>query len=287
MKIQPKPMNSSPNTFTQQLQSAWALQGSMLCIGFDPDTGRIPASPQGKPMGIFEFCREIADATADVVCAFKPQFAYFASQRAEGQLEKLIRHLKDRYPQIPVILDSKRGDIGSTAEHYALEAFERYGADAVTVNPYMGSDSIAPYLKHHGKGVIVLCRTSNPGGSDLQFLSIANDRKPLYLHVAELAAQQWNGSGQISLVVGATFPEEIAKVRAVVGEMPLLIPGIGAQGGDLNATVQAARVPAKPGTGMIVNSSRAILYASNGPDFAERARVVAIETRDALRAAAK
>lgn len=287
MKIQPTPMNSSPNTFTQQLQSAWALQGSMLCVGLDPDTARIPASPQGKPLGIFEFCRDIADATADVVCAFKPQFAYFASQGAEDQLEKLIRHLKDRHPQIPVILDSKRGDIGSTAEHYALEAFERYGADAVTVNPYMGSDSIAPYLKHHGKGVIVLCRTSNPGGSDLQFLNIASDGKPLYLHVAELAAKKWNASGQISLVVGATFPEEIAKVRAVVGEMPLLIPGIGAQGGDLNATVQAGRISNKPGTGMMINSSRAILYAGQGPDFAERARAVAIETRDALRAAAQ
>ena len=257
----------------------------MLCVGFDPDPKRMPASLHGKPQGIFEFCREIADATADVVCAFKPQFAYFASQGAENQLEKLIQHLKDRYPHIPVILDAKRGDIGSTAEHYALEAFERYGADAVTVNPYMGRDSIEPYLKHQGKGVIILCRTSNPGGSDLQFLNIASDGQPLYLHVATLAAKEWNSAGQVSLVVGATFPDEIAKVRAIVGEMPLLIPGIGAQGGDLKATVKAGHIPSKPGTGMMINSSRAILYASSGADFAERARVIAIETRDALRAA--
>ena len=279
-------MNAHSNTFNQQLQSAWASQGSMLCIGFDPDPKRLPSSLQGKSEGIFEFCREIADATADMVCAFKPQFAYFASQRAEAQLEKLIGHLKDKYPHIPVILDSKRGDIGSTADHYALEAFERYGADAVTVNPYMGFDTIEPYLKFAGKGVIVLCRTSNPGGSDLQFLNVASKNEPLYLHVAKLAAQEWNRSGQISLVVGATFPEEIAKVRAIVGEMPLLIPGIGAQGGDIDDTVKAGRILGAPGTGMIINSSRAILYASSGGDFAEAARVAAQNTRDALRAAA-
>ena len=279
-------MNSRSNTFNQQLQSAWASQGSMLCVGFDPDPKRLPLGLQGEPEGIYTFCREIADATADLVCAFKPQFAYYASQRAEAQLEKLIKHLKDKYPHIPVILDSKRGDIGSTADHYALEAFDRYGADAVTVNPYMGFDTIEPYLKHAGKGVIVLCRTSNPGGSDLQFLNVAPNGEPLYLHVAKLAAQQWNSTGQISLVVGATFPEEIAKVRAIVGEMPLLIPGIGAQGGDIDATVSAGKVAGKPGTGMIINSSRAILYASSGPDFAQAARTVAMSTRDALRAAA-
>jgi orotidine-5'-phosphate decarboxylase len=278
-------MNSRSNTFNQQLQSAWASQGSMLCVGFDPDPKRLPASFQGKPEGIFEFCREIADATADLVCSFKPQFAYFASQRAEAQLEKLIGHLKDKYPHIPVILDSKRGDIGSTADHYALEAFERYGADAVTVNPYMGFDTIEPYLKHAGKGVIVLCRTSNPGGSDLQFLNV-NSGEPLYLHVAKLASQKWNGSGQISLVVGATFPEEIAKVRAIVGDMPLLIPGIGAQGGDIDATIKAGRILNTPGTGMIINSSRAILYASAGSDFAQAARDIAQSTRDALKSAA-
>jgi orotidine-5'-phosphate decarboxylase len=258
----------------------------MLCVGFDPDPKRLPTALQGKPEGIFEFCREIADATADLVCSFKPQFAYFASQRAEAQLEKLTRYLKDQYPHIPVILDSKRGDIGSTADHYALEAFERYGADAVTVNPYMGFDTIEPYLKHAGKGVIVLCRTSNPGGSDLQFLKVSPNGEPLYLHVAQLAAKNWNATGQISLVVGATFPDEIAKVRSIVGDMPLLIPGIGAQGGDIDATVKAGSIANSPGTGMMINSSRAILYASSGNDFAQAARNVALNTRDALRAAA-
>ncbi len=278
-------MNSSSNTFSQQLQSAWASQGSMLCVGFDPDPQRLPDMFKGKPEGIFEFCREIADVTADLVCAFKPQFAYFASQRAEAQLEKLTSYLKAKYPHIPVILDSKRGDIGSTADHYALEAFERYGADAVTVNPYMGFDTIEPYLKYAGKGVIVLCRTSNPGGSDLQFLNVLPSGEPLYQYVAKLAAQNWNASGQISLVVGATYPEEIAKVRSIVGDMPLLIPGIGAQGGDIDATVKAGCIPNRPGTGMMINSSRAILYASSGPDFAQAARNAAVITRDALRAA--
>jgi orotidine-5'-phosphate decarboxylase len=280
-------MNSSQNTFAQQIQSAWDSQGSMLCVGFDPDPQRLPSSLQGKPEGIFEFCRDIADATADLVCAFKPQFAYFASQGAEKQLEKLIVHLKDRYPHIPIILDSKRGDIGSTAEHYAMEAFERYGADAVTVNPYMGFDSIEPYLSYQGKGVIILCRTSNPGGSDIQFLKVGESGDPLYLHIAKLAANQWNTSGQISLVVGATFPEEIAKVRSIVGDMPLLIPGIGAQGGDIDATVKAGSILNKPGTGMLINSSRTILYASPDNSFAEASRAVAMATRDALRAAAK
>lgn len=278
-------MNTKSPSFTQQLQAAWASQGSMLCVGFDPDPKRIPASLADKPERIFEFCKAIADATADLVCAFKPQIAYFASQGAEAQLEKLIAHLKTHYPHIPVILDAKRGDIGSTAEHYALEAFERYGADAVTVNPYMGFDSIEPYLRYPEKGVIVLCRTSNPGGSDLQFLQNASSGEPLYIEVAKLAASKWNTSGQIGLVVGATFPEEIAKVRNLVGDMPLLIPGIGAQGGDIEATVKAGSVTQKPGTGMIINSSRAILYASSGEDFAQAARKVALSTRDALNAA--
>ncbi|SNX29014.1 orotidine-5'-phosphate decarboxylase [Polynucleobacter meluiroseus] len=279
-------MNTKTNGFNQQIQLAWTSQDSLLCVGFDPDSKRLPQALQGKPDGIFEFCREIADATADLVCCFKPQFAYFAAQRAEAQLEKLIGYLKSTYPHLPVILDSKRGDIGSTAEQYAAEAFERYGADAVTVNPYMGFDSIEPYLKHQGKGVIILCRTSNPGGSDLQSLNVSHSGEPLYLHLARMAAQQWNATGQISLVVGATFPEEIAQVRAIVGEMPLLIPGIGAQGGDIEATVQAGSIPGKQGSGMMINSSRAILYASSGSDFAQAARKVAQVTRDQLRAAA-
>ena len=211
-------------------------------------------------------------------CAFKPQIAYFASQRAEDQLEQLINYIHEAYPGIPVILDAKRGDIGSTAEHYAKEAFERYHADAITVSPYMGFDSMQPYLAHADKGVIVLCRTSNAGGSDVQFLETGG--RPVYQVVAERARDVWNTSGQMGLVVGATFPQEIAKVREIVGDMPLLIPGIGAQGGDIEATVRAGRTA--DGTGMMINSSRAILYASSDSDFADAARRVAEHTRDQI-----
>ena len=275
--------------FTEQLAHAWSHQDSMLCVGLDPDPKQFPASIKGKGGAILAFCREIVDATADLVCAFKPQIAYFAAHGAEDQLAQLIDHIHRQHPQVPVILDSKRGDIGSTAQQYAIEAFDRYQADAVTVNPYMGFDSVEPYLKYGNKGVIVLCRTSNPGGSDLQFLEVnerdRTEKELLYQRVARLASSQWNKTGQLGLVVGATFPEEIAKVRAIVGEMPLLIPGIGAQGGDIPATVQAGTIPNAPGTGMIINSSRAILYASQDGNFADAARKAAIATRDALRAA--
>jgi orotidine-5'-phosphate decarboxylase len=261
----------------------------MLCVGLDPDPKQFPASIKGKGGAILAFCREIVDATADLVCAFKPQIAYFAAHGAEDQLAQLIDHIHRQHPQVPVILDSKRGDIGSTAQQYAIEAFDRYQADAVTVNPYMGFDSVEPYLKYTNKGVIVLCRTSNPGGSDLQFLEVNEkghtEKELLYQRVARLASSQWNKTGQLALVVGATFPEEIAKVRDIVGEIPLLIPGIGAQGGDIPATVQAGTVLNAPGTGMIINSSRAILYASQDGNFADAARQAAMATRDALRAA--
>ncbi len=180
-----------------------------------------------------------------------------------------------------MILDAKRGDIGSTAEQYAIEAFERYQADAVTVNPYMGFDSVQPYLEHDGKGVIVLCRTSNAGGSDLQFLTV--DGTPLYQVVAKLAAEKWNATGQLGLVVGATFPREIEVVRGIVGDMPLLIPGIGAQGGDVEATVRAGR-DSSGKAGMLINSSRAIIYAGKGDDFASVAGEAARRTRDAINA---
>lgn len=270
-------------SFRDQIEAAWASQGSMLCLGLDPDPQRFPPSLAKNPKPILAFCKEIADSCADLVCAFKPQFAYFASQRAEDQLEELVAYLKTSYPQIPIILDAKRGDIGSTAEHYALEAFERYQADAVTVNPYMGKDSIEPYLKYPDKGIIILCRTSNPGGSDIQNLPI-DGNQAVFERVASLA-KEWDRVGQIGLVVGATFPQEIARVRAIVGDMPLLIPGIGAQGGDIEATVEAGQVANRPGIGMMINSSRAILYASAANDFANAARKVAMATRDAIRSA--
>ncbi len=264
--------------FVTSLEAAWTRNDSLLCVGLDPDPAKFPAMHKGRSDAIFEFCRAIADATADLVCAFKPQIAYFAAHRAEDQLEALIRHIHETHPSIPVILDAKRGDIGATAEQYAREAFERYGADALTVNPYMGFDSVEPYLAWKDRGIIILCRTSNPGGSDLQFLETGGRR--LYQHVAELVATKWNASGQCALVVGATFPAELAEVRRLVGDMPLLVPGIGAQGGDIAATVSAGRTAS--GTGLMINSSRAILYAGKDEDYANAARRVAQETRDAI-----
>jgi orotidine-5'-phosphate decarboxylase len=270
-------------TFIDKLSAAWTRNNSLLCVGLDPDLARFPAHLQGQPDGIAKFCKAIIDATADLACAFKPQIAYFAALGAEAQLEEICRYLRERYPHIPLVLDAKRGDIGATAHQYAREAFDRYGADAVTVSPYMGFDSVEPYLEWADRGVIVLCRTSNAGGSDLQFLDVGG--RPLYQHVAQLVAEKWNRNGQLALVVGATFPEEIAQVRKLVGDMPLLIPGVGAQGGDVEATVQAGRTA--DGTGMMINSSRAILYAAPqaGEDFAAAARRVAMETRDAINAA--
>lgn len=267
-------------TFTTKLANAIRQHDSLLCVGLDPDIGRFPGVLQGRSDAVFEFCRAIIDATASYACAFKPQIAYFAALAAEDQLQAICDYLNQNYPDIPIVLDAKRGDIGATAEQYAREAFERYKADAVTVNPYMGFDSIEPYLQWNEKGVIVLCRTSNPGGSDLQSLLV--DGQPLYQHVARLVAQQWNRNGQCALVVGATFPQEIAEVRKIVGEMPLLVPGIGAQGGDIEATVLAGQT--RDGTGMMVNSSRAILYAKqvDGEGFADAAARVARETRDAI-----
>jgi len=269
-------------TFIQKLEHAWTHANSLLMVGLDPDPQRFPAELQGRPDAIYEFCRGIVDATAPHVCGIKPQIAYFAAQRAEDQLEDLCRYVKERYPDLPLVLDAKRGDIGSTAEQYAREAYERYEADAVTVSPYMGFDSVEPYLAWQEKGIIVLCRTSNKGGSDLQFVA-SKSGEPLYLHVAGLVADRWNTNGQCALVVGATFPEELAKVRARVGDMPLLVPGIGAQGGDIPSTVQAGRD--SRGAGMMINSSRAIIYAGSGDDWREAAARAAIDTRDAINAA--
>ncbi len=276
-------------TFIQMLGAASAQNNSLLCVGLDPEPSRFPGAWKGDASKIFDFCAAIVDATADIAQSFKPQIAYFAAHRAEDQLEKLVAHIRRVAPQVPVILDAKRGDIGSTAEQYAKEAFERYQADCVTLSPFMGFDSVLPYLKYEGKGAYLLCRTSNPGGDDLQNQRLASvDGQPrLYEHIARLAQGPWNVNGQLGLVVGATYPAEIARVRELAPTLPLLIPGVGAQGGDAHATVQAG-LTAAPGAcdGLIsVNSSRAILYASSGADFAEAARAEAIRTRDLLNAA--
>jgi orotidine-5'-phosphate decarboxylase len=264
--------------FIQTLQTAWKTNNSLLCVGIDPDVQRFPKQFAGKPNAILEFGRAIVDATADLACAFKPQIAYFHAERAEEQLEALIAHIHNNHPGIPVILDAKRGDIGSTAGQYAREAFDRYRADAVTVSPFLGHDSITPYTEHKDKGVIILCRTSNSGGGDLQDLEVGGEK--LYQRIARMVAGEWNGNGNCALVVGATVPAELGEVRRLVGDMPLLVPGIGAQGGDVEATVKAGKNAA--GTGLMINSSRAILYASAADNFALAARMVAKATRDAI-----
>ena len=282
-------------TFLDMLHAAERQNNTMLCVGLDPEPAKFPTKLRGDASKIFDFCAAIVDATADLVIAFKPQIAYFAAHRAEDQLERLIDHIRRNAPQVPVILDAKRGDIGSTAEQYALEAFERYGADAVTLSPFMGFDSIQPYLKYHGKGAFLLCRTSNPSGDDFQSQRLASvaGEPLLYEHIARLAQEQWNMNGQLGLVVGATYPAEIERVRALAPTLPLLIPGIGAQGGDAQATVRAGWRGTSGLSGelgettapIVVNSSRAILYAGGSENFAQTARCEAIKTRALLEAA--
>jgi orotidine-5'-phosphate decarboxylase len=266
--------------FIEQLERAWDVNGSLVCVGLDPEIERFPPQVVGQPSPIFQFNKAIIDATADLVCAYKPQFAHYAAYEAEDQLERTIDYIQSTYPGIPVILDSKRGDVGNTAERYAIEAFERYHADAVTVSPYLGGDSMEPFLKHEDKGVIILCRTSNPGAGDLQDLQVGGRR--LFHVVADLAARRWNTRGNCALVVGATYPRELAEVREIVGNMPLLVPGVGAQGGDVAQAVQSGQTAA--GAGLVISSSRGILYASSGEDFVSAARQATLKLRDQINA---
>jgi orotidine-5'-phosphate decarboxylase len=264
--------------FVARLYAAAARNNSLVCVGLDPELEKLPARLRALPQPIFEFNRQIVDATADYACCYKPQFAHYAALGVEDQLLATIGYIHAQHPGLPVILDSKRGDIGSTAAKYAQESFERYGADAVTVNPYLGFDSVEPYLKWKDRGVIVLCRTSNPGARDFQDLQSGGKR--LYRHVAERVAHDWNSTGNCMLVIGATYPEELAEIRAVVGELPFLVPGVGAQGGDVAAAVRAGRTA--NGLGMVLNSSRGIIYASSGEDFAAAARAATLALRDEI-----
>ncbi len=270
-------------TFMQTLRQRWSDADSLVCVGLDPEPGKFPARFAERPDAVFEFCRDIVDATAPYVCSFKPQIAHFAALGEEAALARLVAHIHHAHPGVPVILDSKRGDIGSTAQHYAGEAFDRYRADAVTANPYLGRDSVQPFLDRRDRGVVILCRTSNPGAADLQDLHVSSGggaARPLYQHVAETVARDWNGHGNCALVVGATWPGQLREVRAIVGDMPLLVPGVGAQGGDVQAVVAAARSP--DGTGLVVSSSRAVLYASAADDFAQAAATATRDLRDLI-----
>lgn len=280
-------------TFIDRCQSAWQQQDSLLCVGLDPEPSRLPTALKtaGNTLDqVRAFCIGVVDATAAHACAFKPQIAHFAALGAESVLADVCQHIKQHHPQHVLILDSKRGDIGSTAQHYASEAFDRYGADAVTLNPYMGTDSLQPFLDRADKGIFVLCRTSNPGGDEFQMQTLASGER-LFEKVAATAQHKWNAKGQVGLVVGATYPAEIAAVRGLAPDLPLLVPGIGAQGGDLVATVKAgmthAQDPAQSPAGLFINSSRAILYASGADDWQQAAQAEAQRTQLAITQAAQ
>jgi len=249
------------NKFIKKLYNSQHLNNSLICVGLDPNLDKI-----NKIEGnLLTWLKNIVDAVADKVCAFKPQIAYFSAISAENELQQIIAYIHDKYPSIPVILDAKRGDIGTTAAQYAKEAFEVYRADAVTLNPYMGHDTLQPFLDNSDKGVVVLCKTSNSGSDEFQNLILENGQA-LYQQVAQNAAHKWNTNNNVLLVVGATYPEELAKIRSIVGEMPLLIPGIGAQGGDVAATLKAGLNSDPKKSGLIISSSRGIIYAGKKPD---------------------
>ena len=271
--------------FISKLETRWAHSNSLLCVGLDPQLDRIPERFKKQNSPYLDFCTAIVDATHELVCCFKPQVAYFSAVGAEDQLERIVLYIKEQHPDIPVILDAKRGDIGSTAALYAKEAYERYGADAVTVNPYLGFESIEPYMKYEDKGIVVLCRTSNPGSDWLQ--KDKKDSVPVYQRVAKQVAD-WNKEDQFVLVTGATYPEELGEVRKIVGRMPLLVPGIGAQGGDVKSVLEVGLD--QKAQGLIISSSREILYAHEQPNSdrpmdskkLSEAGVVARQTRDMI-----
>src|SRR5665213_1864741 len=276
MKTHHKYMN-----FHTKLSTAWANNNSLLCVGLDTDLAKLPAHVRQSKTPLFDFNKAIIDATADLVCAFKPNSAFYEATGAAGieQLKQTCDYINQNYPGIPIILDFKRGDIGNTNGLYAQFAFDYLGADAVTVHPWSGREGMQPFLDHKDKGIIVWCKGSNPGSGEFQDLEV-NDRK-LYLQVAENVAKEWNVNGNCLLVVGATYPDELAEVRKVAGDdMVFLVPGVGAQGGDIEATVKAGLNT--KGIGLIINSSRAILYASDGEDFAEAARQAAVQARDKI-----
>lgn len=262
-------------SFAEQLRTCEQNHNSLVCVGLDPLPDSMPSGFEGSE-GVYTFCRSIVDSVADLVCAFKPQIAHFAALGAERELAALIEYIHRHHPAVPVILDAKRGDVGATAERYAIELFDRYQADAATVNPYLGPESLRPYLKRTDRGVFILCRTSNPENAWLQDFP-SND--PVYLRVARAAAE-WNESGNVMLVVGATYPADLGRVRSIIGDMTVLVPGVGSQGGDVAAAVKAGLNSRR--SGLIVNASRSVLYASKGPDFAEAARSTARALRDQI-----
>lgn len=274
-------------TFNEKLQHRWS-QAGMLCVGLDPDFTLIPEVLKGENSSIedllFAFNREIIDATADLVCAYKPNAAFYEAHGIAGAkaLARTVAHIKEAYAEIPVILDAKRADIGNTNRGYVQAAFDELGADAITIHPYLGQEAVQPFLDRKDKGIIILVKTSNPGGGEFQDLPVGDSEEALYKTVARNVATSWNANGNCGVVVGATYPEELAAVRAIIGDMPMLIPGIGAQGGDLEKTIAAGKD--SKGLGMIVSASRSILFASSGADFAEAARKAAASLASGIQA---
>jgi len=267
--------------FYSKLEMGWK-KNKFLCIGLDSDYEKIPKSIKGKPdVRIFKFNKAIIDKTSDLALAYKPNSAFYEAKGTNGfiALKKTIDYIKKNYPEILVILDAKRADIGNTNNGYVKAAYEQLNADAITLHPYLGREAIQPFLDQKDKGAIMLVRTSNPGAGEFQDLVTANNQ-PLYLSVAKKIAKNWNGNNNIAMVVGATYPEEIKKVRKVVSDIPFLIPGIGKQGGDIEKTIKAAKD--SRGWGMIINSSRDIIFASSGPDFADMAKKKAVETNESI-----
>lgn len=266
--------------FQSKLDKIVSENNSLLCIGLDVDTMKIPTDIQELEYPIFEFNKEIIDATHDLVCGYKPNTAFYEGYGLSGieQLKMTCDYINTKYPQIPIIIDAKRGDIGNTNDGYIKFVFEYLAADAITLHPYMGEESLEPFLAQKDKGIIILCRTSNPGSKELQDLKVDNEK--MYTLIAKKVSKYWNINNNCMLVVGATYPDEMSEIRKIVGDMTLLVPGIGAQGGDIEKTVEAG-VNSK-GAGMIINSGRAIIYASNNEDFAQKAREEAIKTRDEI-----
>jgi orotidine-5'-phosphate decarboxylase len=255
-----------PMKFSARLDQAHSAGQSLVCVGLDPELDKIPQDLRHRPEPFLAFARRVIDATHDLVAAYKPQIAFYSAVGRESELVAIIRYIRERAPHALVILDAKRSDIGNTAEAYAREAFERYAADAVTVNPYMGEDSVRPFLAHADRGTALLCRTSNPGARDFQDLMV--DGQPLYMRIAQHAATRWNELQNLMLVVGATYPDEMAALRQAHPELWFLVPGIGAQGGDLDGILRAG-LDAR-GAGLLVSSSRAIIYAGGGEGSAIR-----------------
>lgn len=273
--------------FVAKLEARWS-QGHFVCVGLDSEFEKMPDHIKGlsslQSEAVAEFNFQIVEATHDLVCAYKPNIAFYEALGRDGfsALFRTILHIRREYPEIPVILDAKRADIGNTNVGYVKAAFDELGADAITVHPYLGKEALKPFLDRKDKGIIVLCRTSNPGAGEFQDLEIREQgellpkpgyRVPpilLYEYVAQKVAESWNENGNCALVVGATYPQELAKVRRIVGDIPILIPGIGAQGGEVLTTVKAGMNSKKQG--MIINSSRGIIFASSGEDFSEAAR---------------